>query len=207
MQVAAAEPHGSNLWSHHISRLLHIAFLRRSTFGHEPHPFILWWVCHIDLYALLSGAGTGEFVRAIMDNQMLPASECLLYPSVPGGYSMIYPEEHESLPALMRLYAESFTLAAHMGLLAARLRQEKQSRSFPNLNPRSEEIGNLRQAFARLWESPDIAYWYQNQSSLPRRSLEILQQVSLHSSSLCHIISTDLIAVSYPIPCLSSVLL
>ena len=177
-EVAAAEPHGSNLWSHHISRLLHIAFLRRSKFGREPHPFILWWICHIDLYALLSGAGTGEFVRAVIDHQMLPTSECLLYPSVPEGYSMIYPEEHDSLPVMMRLYADSFTLAAQLGFLAAQLRQDKQSQPFAEFDKRSKEIANLRQAFARLWETPEITYWSQHQDTLPRRSKEILQQVS-----------------------------
>lgn len=178
-QVAAAEPHGSNLWSHHISRLLHISFLRRSKFGREPHPFILWWICHIDLYALLSGAGTGEFVRAIMDHQMLPASESLLYPSAPEGYSVVYPEEHDSLPVLMRLYADTFSLAAQLGFLAAQLRRDKQSRPFSEFDQRSKEICNLRRAFGRLWESPGVVYWHQNQDSLPRRSQEILQQVSL----------------------------
>lgn len=187
--------------------MLHIAFLRRSKFGHEPHPFILWWVCHIDLYALLSGAGTGEFVRAIMDNQMLPGSECLLYPSMPGGYSMIYPDEHDSLPTLMRLYAESFTLAAHLGFLASQLRQEKRSQSFSDFDRRSKEISDLRQAFSRLWESPDITYWYQNQGSLPRRSLEILQQVRLPSSIPVPISRTDPLAVRYPVSCVSALLL
>ncbi|KAJ5195124.1 transcriptional regulator family: Fungal Specific TF [Penicillium cinerascens] len=184
-EVAAAEPHGSNLWSHHISRLLHIAFLRRSKFGREPHPFILWWICHIDLYALLSGAGTGEFVRAVIDHQMLPTSECLLYPSVPEGHSMIYPEEHDSLPVMMRLYADTFTLAAQLGFLAAQLRRDKQSRP-SEFDQRPKDISNLRQAFARLWEAPDVTYWSQHQDTLPRRSKEILQQSAtlFHSSQL-----------------------
>lgn len=114
-----------------------------------------------------------------MDHQMLPTAECLLYPSVPEGYSMIYPEEHDSLPVLMRLYAETFTLAAHLGFLAAQIRKEKQSQSFADFDPRTEEISHLRREFSRLWESPDVSYWYQNQDSLPRRSREILQQVSL----------------------------
>ncbi|KAJ5678612.1 hypothetical protein N7462_006856, partial [Penicillium macrosclerotiorum] len=182
-EVAAAEPHGSNLWSHHISRLLHISFLRRSKFGREPHPFILWWICHIDLYALLSGAGTGEFVRAIMDHQMLPGSECLLYPAVPEGYSVIYADEHDSLPAIMRLYAETFTLAAQLGSLASQLRQNKQSASASEFNQRSKEIGSLRQALARLWEASDISFYFQHQDSLPQRSRELLQQ----SASLFHV--------------------
>ncbi|KAJ5162868.1 transcriptional regulator family: Fungal Specific TF [Penicillium coprophilum] len=182
-EIAAAEPHGSNLWSHHISRLLHIAFLRRAKYGQEPHPFILWWVCHIDLYALFSGAGTGEFVRAIIDHQMLPGSECLLYPSAPEGYSVIYSDEHESLPVIMRLYHDTFRLAAQLGFLAARLRHDKQNLPFAEFDQRSQEVSDLRQAFGRLWESPDVAFLHQHQDNLPRRSREIMQQ----SATLYHV--------------------
>jgi hypothetical protein len=189
LQIAAAEPNGSNLWSHHLSRLLHIAFLRRAKYGQEPHPFILWWVCHIDLYALFSGAGTGEFVQAIIDHQMLPGSECLLYPSAPEGYSVIYSDEHESLPVIMRLYHDTFRLAAQLGLLATRLRHDKQNLPFDEFGLRSQKLNDLRQAFGRLWESPDVAFLHQHQDSLPRRSQEIIQQVSfvysLHSLVYC----------------------
>ncbi|KAJ5973984.1 hypothetical protein N7481_011194 [Penicillium waksmanii] len=192
-EVAAAEPHGSNLWSHHISRLLHITFLRRNQYGREPHPFILWWICHIDLYALLSGAGTGEFVRAIIDHQMLPGSDCLLYPSATEGYSVIYAGEHESLPTIMRLYADTFKLTARLGFLATQLRQDKQSLPYPEFNQRSKEIADLRQSFSRLWEAPDVTFWSQHQElgqgqgvGLPRRSQEILQQSAtlFHASQL-----------------------
>ncbi|KAJ5085651.1 transcriptional regulator family: Fungal Specific TF [Penicillium argentinense] len=182
-EVAAAEPHGSNLWSHHISRLLHITFLRRNRYGREPYPFIIWWICHIDLYALLSGAGTGEFLRAILDNQMLPSSDCLLYPSVAEGYSVIYSDEHDSLPTIMHLYADTFRLTAQLGFLAAQLRQDKLSLPYAEFDQRSKEIRDLRQAFARLWEAHDVAFWHQQQDSLPRRSQEMLQQ----SATLFHV--------------------
>jgi len=110
---------------------------------------------------------------------MLPTSECLLYPSVAEGYSMIYPEEHDSLPVMMRLYADTFTLAARLGFLAAQLRHDKRSRPCSEFDQRPKEISNLRQAFSRLWEAPDVAYWSQHQDALPRRSKEISQQVSL----------------------------
>ncbi|KAJ5257286.1 hypothetical protein N7478_013390 [Penicillium angulare] len=187
-EVAAAEPHGSNLWSHHISRLLHISFLRRSHFGGEPHPFIIWWICHIDLYALLSGAGDGEFVKAMLDHQMLPGPECLLYPCVAEGFSVIYPEEHESLPVIMRLYADTFRLAAQLGFLASQLRRDKPTLPLSEFDHRSREINDLRQAFGRLWEAPDVAWWHQQQNSLPRRSEEILQQ-SATLFHVCHLFS------------------
>lgn len=182
IQIAAAEPHGSNLWSHHISRLLHITFLRRAKYGNEPHPFILWWVSHIDLYALLSGAGAGEFVRAVIDHQMLPGSDSLLYPNAPEGYSVIYTDEHESLPVIMRLYHDTFRLAAQLGFLAVELRRNKQNLSLADDPPRLQEMNDLRQALSGLWESPDVAFLHQHQDSLPRRSREIIQQVRC---SLC----------------------
>ncbi|KAJ5328505.1 transcriptional regulator family: Fungal Specific TF [Penicillium brevicompactum] len=181
-EIAAAEPHGSNLWSHHISRLLHITYLRRAKYGHEPHPFIIWWVSHIDLYALFSGAGTGEFVRAVIDHQMLPGSESLLYPNSPEGYSVIHPGEHESLPIIMRLYHDTFRLAAQVGFLATRIRHDKQNLPYAEFNPRSQEINDLRQALSRLWESPDVAFLHQHQDSLPQRSRELMQQ----SATLYH---------------------
>lgn len=119
---------------------------------------------------------------------------------------MIYPEEHDSLPALMRLYAETFRLAAHLGYLAAQLRKERQSQSFAEFDPRTEDISHLRREFSRLWESPDISYWYQHQDSLPRRSREILQQVSLFRVAF-YALDFDFIAVSYALPCLPPVLL
>ena len=109
---------------------------------------------------------------------MLPGSECLLYPSAPEGYSVVYPEEHDSLPVMMRLYTDTFKLAAQLGFLGAQLRREKQSLPFAEFNQRSKEVSELRHNFARLWESPDVAFWYQHQDNLPRRSQEILQQVS-----------------------------
>ncbi|CAL5867716.1 uncharacterized protein PFLUO_LOCUS1935 [Penicillium psychrofluorescens] len=187
-EVAAAEPHGSNLWSHHISRLLHISFLRRDRFGREPHPFVLWWVCHIDLYALLSGAGTGEFVRAVIDHQMLPSSDCLLSPSAPEGYSVIYGDESNSLPTLMRLYYDSFMLAARLGFLASRLRHDKQNLPYADFDPRSEELGQLRQSFGRLWEAPDVAFCHRHQDSLPTRSRDLMQQ-SIALFHVCHLFS------------------
>ncbi|EPS27574.1 hypothetical protein PDE_02517 [Penicillium oxalicum 114-2] len=182
-EVAAAEPHGSNLWSHHISRLLHIALLRRSKFGREPHPFIIWWICHIDLYALLSGAGQGDFVRTLMDHQMLPEWDSLLYPSAAEGYSVIYSDEHDSLPTLMRLYADSFSVAAQIGFLGARLRREKHTVPGSEFHPQTQEMAELRRALSRLWEASDVAYWSQHRDSLPRRSREILQQ----SATLYHV--------------------
>lgn len=133
------------------------------------------------MYALFSGAGTGEFVRAVIDHQMLPGSESLLYPNAPEGYSIIHPDEHESLPVIMRLYHDTFRLAAQVGFLATQIRHDKQNLPYAEFDPRSQSINDIRQALTRLWEAPDVAFLHQHQDSLPRRSRELIQQVSLPS--------------------------
>lgn len=109
---------------------------------------------------------------------MLPGSESLLYPNAPEGYSVIYADEHDSLPVIMRLYHDTFRLAAQLGFLATRVRHDKQNLPYAEFNPRSQEISDIRQALSRLWESPDVAFLHQHQNSLPRRSREFMQQVS-----------------------------
>ncbi|KAL2215657.1 fungal-specific transcription factor domain-containing protein [Thermoascus aurantiacus ATCC 26904] len=185
-EIAAAEPGGSNLWSHHISRLLHISLMRLSMFGSERYPFIIWWVCHIDLDALFSGAGTGEFVGAMLKNNMLPGPGFILYPLGPGGYSAIYPEESDSLPLILQLHHDTFVLAARLGFLAAELRRESISPPFLNgsistgsfTHPaeRQKKLFGIREAFKLLWESPNATLLRQHLDSFPRRSRELLQQ-------------------------------
>ncbi|XHG05253.1 hypothetical protein AWENTII_008493 [Aspergillus wentii] len=181
-EIAAAEPSGSNLWSHHISRLLHISILRRSTLGAERYSFVIWWVCNIDLYALLSGAGTGEFIGAMIENHLLPEAGSLLYPAGNGGYSVIYPQENDSLPILLRLYHDTFILSFQLGFLGAEIRRSIKQSSFMFIpsDRQQREISGIQEAFRGLWESPNIQYLLQ--TDLPKRSKDILQQ----SSALLH---------------------
>ncbi|KAI9373323.1 hypothetical protein BJX61DRAFT_388312 [Aspergillus egyptiacus] len=68
-QIAFAKPgNGSSLWSHHMSRLLQLSVLRQSVAERELYPSIVWLICHVDLDALLSGAGIGEFVKTAIES-------------------------------------------------------------------------------------------------------------------------------------------
>jgi hypothetical protein len=183
-QIAAAEPGGSNLWAHHISRLLRISFMRISTFGSERYPYIIWWVCNIDLYALLSGAGTGEFLDTMIKNNMLPAPECQLYPLAPSGYSIIYPEESDCLPATLHLHHETFMLVARLGFLAADLRPDTvfgdgsmSPGSFSRSVQHSEKLYEIQHSLKQLWDSPRAAYLCQHLDSFPQRPRELLHSV------------------------------
>jgi hypothetical protein len=158
--------------------------MRLSTFGSERYPYIIWWVCNIDLYALLSGAGTGEFLGAMLKNNMLPAPECQLYPLDPSGYSIVYPDESDCLPAVLQLHHETFILAAQLGFLAADLRQDSvfgdgsmSPGSFSRSVQHSGKLYEIRHGLQKLWDSQPAAYVCRHMDSLPQRPRELLQNV------------------------------
>ena len=184
-EIAAAEEGGSNLWSHHLTQLLRIALMRRDVLGSESLPFVTWWVCNIDLYALFSGAGSGEFIGAILENDMMPPPDSQLCPSAINGSSIIYPEETDTLPTLLQLNYKVTQLAGRLGLLARELRQETaglafmddilQASQIVDLKPRQRTIFDIQDALRRLWAAPDIEHLKQSVDLLPHRSRNVFE--------------------------------
>lgn len=178
-----------------MSRLLHIAIMRRVTFGRERFPFIIWWICNVDLYALIGGAGTGEFVGAMINGNMLPGPEHILYPTGGDGISVIHPEEQESLPTILQLSYDTFLAAANLGFLAAEARNEMLGSAafvgsgtststmpyaimgFSPSEQWHQEVLALQQRLRMLWESPEALFLMRHRNSLPKRSREVLEQV------------------------------
>ncbi|KAL4783487.1 hypothetical protein BJX76DRAFT_255362 [Aspergillus varians] len=182
-QIAFTTPsNGSNLWSHHMSRLLQLSLLRQSVTGRERYPLIIWLICHVDLYALLGGAGTGEYVRAAIESNLLPDTETLLYSVAPESSSVMPPGEYGTQPLIIRLYRDCFLLAARLGLFAAEVRGSK----VPHTELVYREHENLRAAFRQLWNSHEVQFLIESQSNLPRRSQNAFHQllVLLHVSLL-----------------------
>ncbi|GFF27933.1 hypothetical protein IFM58399_01840 [Aspergillus lentulus] len=185
-ELAAAELDGSSLWSHHISRLLHISALRRSTFGTEPYPHIIWWVCSVDLYALLSGAGTGAFVQEAMENpDLLPGHGASQQSMHVQSYRSVSLEDRDSL-IVLRLYHDTFKLAARLGFLAAESRRINLPFPCSHQDQRQREVCEWRGALWLLWNSPEAQFLARAQESLPLFLQEILWQTSLlyHTSLL-----------------------
>ncbi|RHZ68851.1 hypothetical protein CDV55_106546 [Aspergillus turcosus] len=185
-ELAAAELDGSSLWSHHISRLLHISALRRSTFGTEPYPHIIWWICNVDLYALLSGAGTGAFVQEAMENpDLLPGLGGFQQPMHIQSYGSVSLEDGDS-SIVLRLYHDTFQLAARLGFLAAESRRINLPFPCSHQDQRQREVCEWREVLWQLWNSPAAQFLARAQESLPLCLQEILWQTSLlyHTSLL-----------------------
>jgi hypothetical protein len=176
-KVMAAKLHGPNLWSHHISRLLDFTFLRQSAFGMERYPFIIWWVCTIDLYALFSGAGTGDYIKTVTENDMLPGPESLLSFTSADGFSVMDPQEHDGLAIILHLFKDTFMLAVRLGLVAADLKKFSASDPYSPVGLQ-QQGADLREEFKRLWDSPNVRFWVDNHATLPKQLRSTLQQVS-----------------------------
>ena len=159
---------------HHISRMLRLALLRRCTFGSERFSSIVWWVCHIDLYSLLSGAGPGEFVQAAIRNGLLSSSE----------HFHVFDESgiYEFQGALFHLYQEHLALAVQLGLSAAELRRLRPLSPSPHVGQRLQEMEELRQALRQLWNAPEALDIVHNQAALPKRLREMFHQASRQRS-------------------------
>lgn len=158
-----------------MSRLLQLSLLRQSVAGRERYPLIIWLTCHVDLYALLSGASEGAYVRAAIESHLLPETELLLYPVGLQNSSAMYPEEYDPRPLIMRLYRKCFILSARFGLFIAGVRASKMAHTGPVFR----ELENTRAAFKHLWNSDETQLFIESQSNLPRLSQHCFYQVGI----------------------------
>jgi hypothetical protein len=164
--------------------------MRPLVFDREKFPFLICWVCFIDLYALFTGAGGGKFVGAMLKNNLIPGPTFQLYPLDSNGMSIIYPDEKDTLPTVLQLNYDVFILAARLGLLASEYRRETVPRAygndsinrqrFSNSHPvdRMEMLFDIQHALRHVWESPGALLLAQEPDKLPRRPRELYQHVS-----------------------------
>src|SRR5438045_7749889 len=118
------------LRQHHISQLLRIVLMRREANGSERHSFIIWFVCVIDTYALLSASGSdGEFVSTIVKSDLLPTPEECLAPIGPNKLTF-YPNEEGFFSSVLQFNQKIVVLAATLGQLAKELREQAVSQRF-----------------------------------------------------------------------------
>jgi len=183
-EIAAAEAGHSNLWSQHLSTLLRIALLRREVFGGERFPYVVWWICNIDLDALFSGAGTGEFIGSMLNNDMIPPPSFHLYPLGVDGSSVVYSDEVDTLPTILQLDYEVTIIAARLALLAQEFRQGS---GFDNpdlmqkeqvTRIRQSQVFELQEALRQLWAAPGVIMIAHDLDALPDRSKQLYEHAA-----------------------------
>lgn len=167
------------MWPQHVRTLLKITLLRRKIFRAERFPFIVWWICNIDLDALLSGTGKGEFVAEMLENDLIPPPSFHLFPLGMDGSSVVYPEERDTLPTVLQLDYEVTLYAIRLALLAREFRQEasfesnERGRKSNNIKLRQGRIGHIQDSLRQLWEV-DVVRGLAH-STLPVRAQRLYQ--------------------------------
>lgn len=174
LQIAASDNKHLDIWSHHVETLLRIALLRRQIFGAERFPYICWWICNIDLEALLGGSGNGVFVGHMLNHDLIPPPSFHLFPLGDDGSSVVYPEETQSLPIVLQLDYEVTLHATRLGLLAREFRSDN---SFEVADIRQKTLAikirrsrtlDIQDGLRHLWTVPAVQSLAQMQ--LPIRS-------------------------------------
>lgn len=159
--------------------LLKIALQRRNTFQTEQFHFIIWWICKIDLEAIFSGIGAGEFISSMLDSESVPPPGYHLYPLGADGMSVIYQEERETLPTILQLDYEVTRLATRMAMLACEFRHDPNFRSLDarqrDLTVRhwQSRVYEYQEALRQLWVSPSVLALLQH--TLPFRSQRVYE--------------------------------
>lgn len=167
---------------------MRISLARREYFGGERYPYVTWWICNIDLYALFSGAGSGEFVGTMLQNDMIPPPSFHLYPLGVDGSSIVYAEELHTLPTVLQLNYEVTLLAVRLGLLSHEFRKDvivdrvvdgvTQEQRRYDTKLRQSRVYELQDAFRHLWASAAIASLFSTLSQgegAPQRSKQIFE--------------------------------
>lgn len=183
-EIAAAEPEHANLWSQHLSTLLRISLLRREVFQGESLPFIVWWICNIDLDALFSGTGSGEYFGSLLNLDIIPPPSFHLYPLGLDGASVMYADEMEVLPTVLQLDYEVTILAMRLAILAHEFRSDTHFTVADALHReqairiRQSRIFELQEALRQLWITPTVIMVNQQADELPTRPKQLYERAA-----------------------------
>ena len=171
--------------------------MRRNMLEEEPYPAVLWWICKIDILALLSGCGNGEFIDDALRTDSVPTVPHFLQSSCAGATSLRRVASRELVSSVYTVCRKTFLLAAEIGQLARHLRQSSVGGASPGrTRPSGISIIEARQQVSRLRERlrecaddawpVDLADLYR-QRSLPAQIQSMLDQVSLNLHQMCKV--------------------
>jgi Fungal specific transcription factor domain len=135
----------------------------------------------IDLDALFTGAGSGDYVGAMLKNDLIPPPSFHLYPLGLDGSSVVYEYELETLPTILQLDFEVTVLAVRLGLLSQEFRSDTTFRTGGSKQRdrdtrlRQSRIYELQESLRQLWATPSVMLVGQDPESLPFRSKRLFE--------------------------------
>ncbi len=135
----------------------------------------------IDLDALFTGAGSGEYVGTMLESDLIPPPSFHLYPLGMDGSSVVYERELETLPTILQLDYEVTILAVRLALLSREFRKDpsfgsggsKQRDRDTRL--RQSRIFELQESLRQLWATPQVIMICRHSDALPFRSMRLFE--------------------------------
>lgn len=131
---------------------------------------MVWWLCVIDLEALFSGAGSGDFVGPMLKSDLVPPPSYHLYPLGVDGSSVVYGNELDTLPVILQLDYEVTVLAIQLALLSREVRN-----TVGDGRIRQAQVYELQEGLRELWTTPRVRLISQNTNGLPIRSMRLFE--------------------------------
>jgi hypothetical protein len=129
----------------------------------------------IDLDALFTGAGSGEFVGTMLKSDLIPPPSFHLFPLGMDGSSVVYQNELETLPIILQLDYEVTVLAVRLALLSQEFRQDPTFGTDSviqrerGVRLRQSRVYELQESLRQLWATPQVMM-IGNVETMPFRS-------------------------------------
>ena len=120
---------GADMWAEHLNHLRRIATQRHARYGHDPHAYLLWSICTLDMYACLMGSGDCGFIRTLLRHNMLPPLERQIPSSGSVARGPYLPNEVQIFPDILELNQGIVIHTAKLAQTAQTFRKEAASRS------------------------------------------------------------------------------
>lgn len=130
---------------------------------------------------MFTGAGSGEYVGAMLKNDLIPPPSFHLYPLGTDGSSVVYQNELETLPTILQLDFEVTVLAVRLALLSQEFRQDttygtgRSKQRDRDTRLRQSRIYELQESLRQLWATPSVMMVGRNPDILPFRSKRLFE--------------------------------
>lgn len=137
----------------------------------------------IDLDALFTGAGAGEYVGTMLKSDLIPPPSFHLYPLGMDGSSVVYQSELETLPVILQLDYEVTVLGVRLALLSQEFRQDSMfgngsaKQRDREVRLRQSRIFELQESLRQLWATPQVMMVGQVER-LPFRSKRLFEHAA-----------------------------
>lgn len=154
--------------------------------GAEPFPAVVWWVCIIDIHALLSGSGKGSFIANMISQGQVPTTGDLLRTPELVESSARTTDEASMMPAVADFHRSISLLAAELGFLAKDLRkfstqdlQEQPRARVARIGLWQQQVLAVRDKLKRTWRTqiPYAVATDPRDQALPARIRSLFEHV------------------------------